>query len=126
MINVSVKDNGGFLPESILLTLCNYVGEPFQYHHVEFLSLQQPMFPPKPFDCSVRRFFSCVQQILAVHCFCFVLKKNQNAPRPSELAPVRGGGVSKRLLGGNKGCKYKTSSWHLKGFPDGNKIGSTV
>ena len=53
------------------------------------------------------------------------LKKNQNAPRPSEHPPVRGGEMSKRL-GGIKGCKYKTSSWHLNGFPDGNNIGSTV
>ena len=29
--------------------------------------------------------------------------------------------MSKRL-GGIKGCKYKTSSWHLNGFPDGNSI----
>ena len=31
------------------------------------------------------------------------LKKNQNAPRPSEHPLVRGGGS----LGGIKGCKYK-------------------
>ena len=29
--------------------------------------------------------------------------------------------MSKRL-GGVKGCKYKTSSRHLNGFPDGNNI----
>ena len=51
------------------------------------------------------------------------LKKNQNAPRPSEHPPVRGEKMSKRL-GGIKGCKYKTSSWHLNAFPDGNNIGS--
>ena len=33
--------------------------------------------------------------------------------------------MSKRL-GGIIGCKYKTSSWHLNGFPDGSNIGSTV
>ena len=33
--------------------------------------------------------------------------------------------MSKRL-GGIKGCKYKTSSRHLNGFPDGNNIGSTT
>ena len=50
-----------------------------------------------------------------------------NAPRPSEHPPVRGENMSKRLgLGGIKGCKYKTSSWHLNGFPDGNNIESTV
>ena len=30
--------------------------------------------------------------------------------------------MSKRL-GGIKGCEYKTSSWPLNGFPDGNNIG---
>ena len=33
--------------------------------------------------------------------------------------------MSKRL-GEIEACKYKTSSWHLNGFPDGNNIGSTV
>ena len=42
------------------------------------------------------------------------LKKNQNAPRPPEHPPVRGGEMSKRL-GWIKGSKYKTSSWHLNG-----------
>ena len=45
---VNVQCNGGFPPDIILLTLCDSIGEPFQYH-VEFLSLQ-PLFPPKPFD----------------------------------------------------------------------------
>ena len=35
------------------------------------------------------------------------LKKNQNAPRPSEHPPVRGEKMSKRL-GGIKGSKYST------------------
>ena len=48
VINVSVQCNGGLLPDIILLTLCDSIGEPFKYH-VEFLS-QQSMFPPKPFD----------------------------------------------------------------------------
>ena len=52
------------------------------------------------------------------------LKKNQNASRPSEHPPVRGEIMSKRRW--IKGCKYKTYSWHLNGFPDGNNIGSTV
>ena len=53
------------------------------------------------------------------------LKKNQNTPRPSEHPPVMGGKMSTRL-GGIKGCKYKTSSWHLNKFPDADNIGSTV
>ena len=32
-------NNGGLLPDVILLTLCDYIGEPLQ-----------PMVPPKPFD----------------------------------------------------------------------------
>ena len=48
------------------------------------------------------------------------LKKNQNAPRPSEHPPV-GDKMSKRL-GGIIGCKYKTSSWPLNGFPYGSNI----
>ena len=53
------------------------------------------------------------------------LKKNQSTPRPSEHPPVMGEKMSKRL-GGIKGCKYKTSSWHLDRFPDADNIGSTV
>ena len=33
--------------------------------------------------------------------------------------------MSKRLAG-IIGCKDRTFSWHLNGFPDGNEIGSTV
>ena len=46
------------------------------------------------------------------------LKKIQNAPRTSsEHPPQSGGGKCQNALGGVKGCKYKTSSWHLNGFP---------
>ena len=34
--------------------------------------------------------------------------------------------MSKRLVGGIKGCKYETSSWHPNRFPDADNIGSTV
>ena len=44
VINVSVQCEGGLLPDIILLTLCDSIGEPF-YYHVEFLSLQS-LFPP--------------------------------------------------------------------------------
>ena len=56
----------------------------------------------------------------------FVYLKNiQNAPRPSEHPP-QGEKLSKRLVGGIIGCKYKISSWHLNGFSYGSKIiGST-
>ena len=33
--------------------------------------------------------------------------------------------ISKRL-GGIIGCKYKTSLWHLNGFPYGSNLGSTL
>ena len=38
VINVSLQYNGGLLPDIMLLTLCDSIGEPFKYH-VEFLSL---------------------------------------------------------------------------------------
>ena len=62
---------------------------------------------------------------ICLFCLTMYLKKNQNAPRPSEHPPVIGKKMSKRL-GGIKGCKYKTSSWHLNRFPDADNIGSTV
>ena len=55
----------------------------------------------------------------------YFFKKNQNASRPSEHPPVMKKKMSKRL-GGIKGSKYKTSSWHLNRFPDSDKTGSTV
>ena len=60
--------------------------------------------------------------ILSTRCS---LMENQSTPRPSEHPPVMGEKMSKRL-GGIKGCKYKTSSWHLNRFPDADNIGSTV
>ena len=47
VINVSIQYNGGFLPDIIMLTLRDYIAEPFQYH--EELLFLQPKFPPKPF-----------------------------------------------------------------------------
>ena len=85
VINISVQYNGGFLPDTILITLCHNIGEPFQYHD-EFL------------------------------------KKNLNAPRPSEH-PQSVGKIS-RGLDWIIGCKDKTSSWHLNGLSDGGNIGS--
>ena len=52
------------------------------------------------------------------------LKKNVNASsRPSEHPPVRGKLGVKKRFGGIIGCKDKTSSWFLNGFPDGSNIG---
>ena len=53
------------------------------------------------------------------------LKNNLDAPRPSEH-PTQGEKMSKRLVDGIIGCKYKISLWHLNGFPDGSNIGSTI
>ena len=53
VIDVSVQYNGGFLPEIRNYTVDPMLlpsGNPFKCHE-EVLSLQ-PMFPPKPFDCS--------------------------------------------------------------------------
>ena len=54
------------------------------------------------------------------HC----VKQNLNASRPSQQH-LAGGKISKRL-DGIIGCKDKTSSWHLNGFPDGSNVGSAV
>ena len=45
--------------------------------------------------------------LCACMCVCACLKKNQNAPRPSEHPPVRG--KMPKRLGGIIGCKYKIS-----------------
>ena len=48
VINVSLQVNGGLLPDIILLTRCDHIGEPSRYHE-DSLSLQ-PIFTPKSFD----------------------------------------------------------------------------
>ena len=50
VINVSSVQqyNGGLLPDVILLTLCDCIGEPTSYHE-ELLFLLQSKFPPKYF-----------------------------------------------------------------------------
>ena len=48
VINLTVQYNGGLLPDVILLTLFDYIGEAFEYH-VELLFLQ-PVSSPKHFD----------------------------------------------------------------------------
>ena len=45
--------------------------------------------------------------------FGWFFKKNLNASKPSEHPPQ----VEECLLGGNIGCRDKTSSWYLKGSP---------
>ena len=57
------------------------------------------------------KYYSASGQLNKENCVscALCLKKNQNAPRPSENPPVRGQKMSKRL-GGIEGCKYKTSS----------------
>ena len=55
-----------------------------------------------------------------------LFQKNLNASRPSEHPPVKGGGYVKTFRWDHIGCKDKTSSWHLIGFPVGSNIGSAV
>ena len=63
---------------------------------------------------------------VALYYTYYCLNKNLNASIDLLTIPLSGGKMSKRL-GGIIGCKYKTSSWHLNGFPDGSSnIGSTV
>ena len=63
---------------------------------------------------------------IRTHLVDLLFKENQNTPRSSEHPPVMGEKMSKRLVGGIKDCKNKTSSWHLNRFPDADNIGSTV
>ena len=88
VINVNVQYNGGRLPDIILLTICDYIGEPFKYHE-ELLSLR-PMFPPKAFDMLTR--FRCVH---------FCLKHNlegKNVPPVQVYSPYK--------RGNDKGTEY--------------------
>ena len=73
-----------------------------------------------PIRLGAFRFF--FKLLTLYHCHNF-LKKNLNASRLSEHPSVRGKNV-KKFRWGIIGCKYKTSSWHLNGFPDGSNIGS--
>ena len=66
------------------------------------------------------KYLSVVESGKVVVC----LKKALNASRPSEHPSIMGE-MSKRL-GGIIGCKYKISSCHLNGLPDGSKNGSTL
>ena len=51
---------------------------------------------------------------------------SQNGDKYVTSPPPQSLNLSSKRLDGITGCKYKTSSWHLNGFPDGNNIGSTV
>ena len=131
-INITVQYyGGGVLPDMILLTQ--------DYHHrgtrlntMKWLWLYSLCDSILLLPCMIMYYIVFVLKLLSsgnpfkCHEEVLYLNKNQNAPRSSEHPPVRGENMSKRLVGGIKGCKYKTSSWHLDGFPDGNSIGSTV
>ena len=69
----------------------------------EFLRSATVFFPPVPTNLTMPR-----RVTSGMPTATYRLKKNQNAPRPSEHPPIRGEKMSKRL-GGIKGCKYKTS-----------------
>ena len=62
---------------------------------------------------------------IKLHITVLYLKKNQTTPRPSEHPPVMGK-KCQNVQVGSKGCRYKTTSWHLNRFPDADNIGSTV
>ena len=62
---------------------------------------------------------------LVLRLFCVQSKIITRLDLLSNTSPSQGGEITKRL-GGIIGCKYKTSSWHLNGFPYGSNIGSRV
>ena len=54
------------------------------------------------------------------------LKKNLNAPRPSEHPlPSSEGGKKVKTFRSDHRLQRQISSWHLNGFPDGSNIGRT-
>ena len=60
-----------------------------------------------------------------------ILKKKLNASSLDLVSIPQSEGQREKNVkmfrwGHTVGCKYKTSSWHLSGFPDGSNIGSTV
>ena len=55
-----------------------------------------------------------------------MFKENLNESRPFEHPPVREKTHQSKRSGGIIGCKDKTSSWHLVGFPKYGNIWSTV
>ena len=72
-----------------------------------------------------RYVFWGTKNMVGVNLMSTVSKKNLHASRPSEHPPVWGGNV--KTFRWDHRLQYKTSSWHLNGFPDGsNIIGSTV
>ena len=98
-------------------------GNPFKCHE-EVFSLKS-MIPLKCFDISPLA-GGCSEGLDAFRFFFKqFLKKSQNAPRSSEHPTVTGK-KNVKTFSWVIGFKYKTSSWHLNGFPYGSNIGSTV
>ena len=71
-------------------------------------------------------FWHCYWSVQLVENTLIVFKRNIWTHLDLLSIPQSGGNMSKRL-GGIIGCKYKPSSWHSNGFPDGinRNIGST-
>ena len=70
---------------------------------------------------NARRMYSPYKEKTAI----MVVKKKITTHLDLLSIPQSGGKNVKRLRG-IIGFKYKTSSWHLNGFPYGGNIGSTV
>ena len=104
MLGVSHIQLVGCQPEKTLYTMANPAARGLLKTTKEKV-WQHTLPPPRP-TLIVRRSGTQFDAVKKPAC----LKKNQNAPRPSEHPPVRRGKMSKRL-GGIKGCKYKISSW---------------
>ena len=78
---------------------------------------------PSELRMRTKRLYSIGDCLIELSRYCMgCLKKNLNASRPYKHPSVRG----ENIVGGIIGCEYKTSSWHLNGFPDDGNIGSTV
>ena len=110
---VSVHHNGGFLAGLTLLIQCYYHHRGTRLNPMKrFCIYLQPIIPPKRFfyisppDWEMLKMSRCVQIFLSIVHVC--LKKNQNAPRPSEHPPVMGGKCQNVYVGSKAANTKKT------------------
>ena len=106
----------GHKSAQIIMAEINIQDVSVESHSARELSLDFP--PERVFFFYFLKNSICTRTVLC-------LKKNQTTPRPSEH-PLVMGKKCQNVQVGSKGCKYKTTSWHLNRFPDADNIGSTV
>ena len=105
---------GSRLP--LFLSRCKFSTLTTRQPMVEFYLLTFPRFPLRKKKHKSYFGKNRTHDLRTSRCAGYLLlidhSGDEGSPRPSEHPRVRGEKMSKRL-GGIKGCKYKTSSWHL-------------